>query len=69
VLLGDDLPSAMDPPTGCRFHTRCPLAFDRCVDEVPPLLQIGDGTVACHLVAPDGTGPDVRHPDNAGSPR
>ena len=68
VLLGDDIPSAMDPPSGCRFHTRCPLAFDRCVAEVPPLLQIGDGAAACHLVDPDGTGPDVRTTNNAGSP-
>jgi oligopeptide/dipeptide ABC transporter ATP-binding protein len=65
VLLGDDIPSAMDPPSGCRFHTRCPLAFDRCVSEVPALLQIGDGAAACHLVAPDGTGPDVRHPEKS----
>ncbi len=68
VLLGDDIPSAMDPPTGCRFHTRCPLAFDRCVAEVPSLVQINDGTVACHLVAADGTGPDVRSINNIGSP-
>jgi oligopeptide/dipeptide ABC transporter ATP-binding protein len=67
VLLGDDIPSAMNPPSGCRFHTRCPLAFDRCVSEVPRLLQIGDGAAACHLVAPDGTGPDVRSPDTSGS--
>ena len=66
VLLGADIPSAMDPPTGCRFHTRCPLAFERCVVEVPSLLQTGHGTVACHLVAPDGTGPDVRLSDDGG---
>lgn len=65
VLLGDDLPSALDPPSGCRFHTRCPLAFDRCTTEVPELLAIGDGTAACHLVNPDGTGPDVRLTDSA----
>ena len=60
VLLGDDVPSALDPPSGCRFHTRCPLAFDRCVTEVPELLGIGDGNAACHLVRPDGSGPDIR---------
>ena len=76
VLLGDDLPSALDPPSGCRFHTRCPLAFDRCTAEVPQLLGIGDGSAACHLVGPDGTGPDVREAPsdvrdttNAGSPQ
>lgn len=68
VLLGDDLPSALDPPSGCRFHTRCPLAFDRCTTEVPPLVGIGDGSVACHLVHPDGSGPDVRVTDRAGTP-
>ncbi len=60
VLLGDDLPSALDPPSGCRFRTRCPLAFDRCATEVPPPIPVGDGYAACHLVRPDGTGPDVR---------
>ncbi|MEU4399616.1 ABC transporter ATP-binding protein [Micromonospora orduensis] len=63
VLLGDDLPSALDPPSGCRFRTRCPLAFDRCAAEVPPQVPIGDGMAACHLVQPDGTGPDVRTAD------
>lgn len=67
VLLGDDLPSALNPPSGCRFRTRCPLAFDRCVTEVPSLLEIGDGRAACHLVQPDGTGPDIRTTDTAGS--
>jgi peptide/nickel transport system ATP-binding protein len=67
VLLGDDLPSALDPPSGCRFHTRCPLAFDRCITEVPELVPIGDGNAACHLVHPDGTGPDVRLTDSTRS--
>jgi len=60
VLLGDDIPSAMDPPSGCRFHTRCPVAVQRCVDEVPLLRRVGANTVACHLVQDDGSGPDVR---------
>ncbi|MGO4342046.1 ABC transporter ATP-binding protein [Phycicoccus sp. Soil748] len=60
VLLGDDLPSAMDPPSGCRFHTRCPVAVPRCAEEVPTLRKVGGATVACHLVEDDGTGPDIR---------
>lgn len=61
VLLGDDLPSALDPPPGCRFHTRCPVAVPRCAEEVPALRRVdGGATVACHLVADDGSGPDVR---------
>ncbi|GIF75821.1 ABC transporter ATP-binding protein [Asanoa siamensis] len=60
VLLGDDLPSALDPPSGCRFRTRCPLAFDKCAAEVPPQVPIGTGEAACHLVGADGTRPDVR---------
>ncbi|HEY0618088.1 MAG TPA: oligopeptide/dipeptide ABC transporter ATP-binding protein [Kribbella sp.] len=65
VLLGDDLPSAIDPPSGCRFHTRCPVAVDKCRTVVPESRVIGEGghRVACHLVNDDGTGPDVReHP-------
>ncbi|MEV0719872.1 oligopeptide/dipeptide ABC transporter ATP-binding protein [Asanoa sp. NPDC050611] len=60
VLLGDDLPSALDPPSGCRFRTRCPLAFDKCATDVPPQVPIGSGEAACHLVSADGTRPDVR---------
>jgi len=62
VLLGDDLPSAIDPPSGCRFHTRCPVAVDRCRTVVPESRVIGEGghRVACHLVDDDGHGPDVR---------
>ncbi|GAB3072832.1 ABC transporter ATP-binding protein [Pedococcus soli] len=65
VLLGDDLPSAMDPPSGCRFHTRCPVAVARCADEVPALRQVGGSTVACHLVGDDGSGPDIRRTETA----
>ncbi|MDX6280637.1 MAG: peptide/nickel transport system ATP-binding protein, partial [Kribbellaceae bacterium] len=62
VLLGDDLPSAIDPPAGCRFHTRCPVAIDKCTTVVPESRVIGEGghRVACHLVGNDGSGPDVR---------
>ncbi|MFN7287663.1 MAG: oligopeptide/dipeptide ABC transporter ATP-binding protein, partial [Burkholderiales bacterium] len=50
VVVSGEVPSALRPPSGCRFHTRCPQAMDRCKTEMPPLL--GDGTgrmVACHL--------------------
>jgi peptide/nickel transport system ATP-binding protein len=41
-------PDLLDPPTGCRFHPRCPFATDKCVDDEPPLEEIGGGhRVAC----------------------
>lgn len=51
VLLQGDPPSPIDPPPGCRFHTRCPQAQPICREQVPTLDPAGSGRwVACHLV-------------------
>ena len=48
-----EIPSPLDPPTGCHFHPRCTLAVDRCSQEQPTLREIGNGRlVACHLCEP-----------------
>ncbi len=50
IILTGDVPSPIDPPSGCRFHTRCPFVFDRCRIEEPPLRIVGPAHVsACHL--------------------
>jgi peptide/nickel transport system ATP-binding protein len=52
IILKGDVPSPINPPTGCRFHTRCPYVFDRCRTEEPRLRLIAeDHFTACHLDA------------------
>jgi peptide/nickel transport system ATP-binding protein len=53
IILKGDIPSPIDRPAGCHFHTRCPHAFDRCRSEEPALRPVPDGRlVACHLHDP-----------------
>ena len=44
-----EIASALNPPSGCHFHTRCPMAGPRCQREAPTLVESGDHAVACHL--------------------
>lgn len=52
IILQGDVPSPINPPTGCRFHTRCPFANERCHREEPKLHSINGEThqAACHLI-------------------
>jgi len=50
IILRGDVPSPINPPSGCRFHTRCPFAIEKCKKEIPKLTDIGNGHfIACHL--------------------
>ena len=51
VPLVGEMPSPLDPPAGCAFHTRCPLVQDRCRVETPLMRDVGGRRVACHVVA------------------
>jgi oligopeptide/dipeptide ABC transporter ATP-binding protein len=51
IILPGEVPSPLNPPSGCRFHPRCPQAMTRCADDVPMLLDTEGRLVACHLYA------------------
>ncbi len=63
IILTGDIPSPVNPPSGCRFHTRCPVAFDRCSVEVPEFKEYESGhRAACHWVDEHGgVAPDLTH--------
>jgi oligopeptide/dipeptide ABC transporter ATP-binding protein len=51
IILTGDIPSPIDPPKGCRFHTRCPFVMEQCRVEEPKLVDIGsDHFVSCHIL-------------------
>ena len=51
IPVGGEVPSPIDPPSGCPFHPRCPLVNDRCLSEKPGHTRVDDVLVACHAVA------------------
>jgi len=60
IILSGEIPSPLDPPPGCRFHTRCPQVMDRCRRDEPRLAPESGRLVACHLYPGSTTTPDPR---------
>jgi len=55
IILEGTIPSPANPPSGCKFHTRCPHAMGICKEEIPPVIELKlDHEVACHLYAGQG---------------
>jgi oligopeptide/dipeptide ABC transporter ATP-binding protein len=68
IILAGEVPSPLDPPTGCRFHPRCPHAVAQCGEQIPELRDFGDRRVACHLVAATPIFAEASQPEAAPQP-
>jgi peptide/nickel transport system ATP-binding protein/oligopeptide transport system ATP-binding protein len=69
ILLEGEMPSPIDPPAGCRFHTRCPYVIDRCRTETPQLLPTGsEHLAACHRISELPAAETILPRDGAFSP-
>jgi oligopeptide/dipeptide ABC transporter ATP-binding protein len=68
IILPGEVPSPINPPSGCRFHPRCPQAMARCSQDVPELQDIGGRIVSCHLYdEPAASRPPLRVAAAAGA--
>ncbi|MFQ5654529.1 MAG: ABC transporter ATP-binding protein [Planctomycetota bacterium] len=56
TILAGDVPTPIDPPSGCRFHTRCPQVMERCSQSEPPPFDIGRGHTSCCFLEEEGAG-------------
>jgi len=70
IILSGEMPSPLNPPPGCRFHTRCVEAMDICSKVVPEVKVIGKQRVKCHIYSDPSVQSAVssEHPDSAGQP-
>ena len=66
IILEGNIPSALNPPTGCKFHTRCPKCMERCKTEAPQKYQVGDDHfVYCHLYDTEEAKKNAKAAENA----